>query len=69
VVYLPIRATVASRVGTGIPPARGHAVASSKHATAKAGAPRGANIAKVPASSKQQVVREKRGGTPAKKKR
>jgi len=68
VVYLPIRATVAALVGTGIPPARGHVAASSKQA-ARPTAARGANIAKVPASSKQQVVREKRGGAPAKKKR
>lgn len=71
VVYLPIRATVAARAGTGVGVARGHAVAASskRGAPVKASAPRGANVVKVPASSKQQVVREKRGGTPAKHKR
>jgi len=71
VVYLPIRATVAARAGTGVAVARGHAVAVSakRGAPVKVSAPRGTNVVKVPASSKQQVVREKRGGMPAKKKR
>jgi membrane-bound lytic murein transglycosylase D len=73
VVYLPIRASVAARVGTGIRPvAHTPAVSTSRRGAAapsKAAAPRGSNIVKVPASSKQQVVREKRGGTPAKKQR
>jgi membrane-bound lytic murein transglycosylase D len=72
VVYLPIRASAATRVGAGVGvAARGRAVTPGKRggAPVKAAAPRGNNIAKVPASSKQQVVREKRGGTPAKKKR
>jgi len=70
VVYLPIRASSAARVGSGIRPVA-HTVASSKRGAApsKAAAPRGSNVAKVPASSKQQIVREKRGGTPSKKKR
>jgi membrane-bound lytic murein transglycosylase D len=71
VVYLPIRASVAARVGTGVRPVS-HTVAAAPRrggAPSKASAPRGANVAKVPASSKQQVVREKRGGTPSKKKR
>jgi membrane-bound lytic murein transglycosylase D len=73
VVYLPVRATVATRAGTGIRPVQTSHVAASPArrggASSKAAAPRGSNVAKVPASSKQQVVREKRGGTPAKKKR
>ncbi|MGJ7499847.1 transglycosylase SLT domain-containing protein [Variovorax sp. ZT5P49] len=73
VVYLPIRAAVATRVGTGIRPVQTSHVAAAPArrggAPVKAATPRGSNVAKVPASSKQQVVREKRGGTPAKKKR
>lgn len=72
VVYLPIRAAAATRVGAGVSvAARARPVTPGKRggAPVKAAAPRGNNIAKVPASSKQQVVREKRGGAPAKKKR
>jgi membrane-bound lytic murein transglycosylase D len=49
--------------------ARGHAAASSKRssAPAQANTARGKNVVKVPAG--KQVVREKRGGTPSKKKR
>ena len=73
VVYLPVRATVAARAGTGIR-ATSHAAAPAPArrggAPSKSAAPRGAgSVVKVPASSKQQVVREKRGGTPSKKKR
>lgn len=73
VVYLPVRATVAARAGTGIR-ATSHAAAPASNrrggAPSKAAAPRGAgSVVKAPASSKQQVVREKRGGTPSKKKR
>lgn len=71
VVYLPVRATPVAHVGSGAAPARGHAAAAatSKRGGAPAKAPvvRGKNIVKVPAG--QQVVREKRGGTPSKKKR
>jgi membrane-bound lytic murein transglycosylase D len=45
------------------------AVSAKRGAPVKVSAPRGTNVVKVPASSKQQVVREKRGGMPAKKKR
>jgi membrane-bound lytic murein transglycosylase D len=72
VVYLPIRASTAARVGTGVRPVvhtTAAAPARRGSTPVKAAGPRGANVAKVPASSKQQVVREKRGGTPAKKKR
>ncbi len=71
VVYLPIRAPVAARVGTGVRPVSHTAAAAPRRggAPGKAAAPRGAKVVKVPASSKQQVVREKRGGTPAKNKR
>ncbi|MET3475245.1 transglycosylase SLT domain-containing protein [Variovorax atrisoli] len=73
VVYLPVRPTPAARAGTGIR-AVSHAAAPVPNrrggAPSKAAAPRGAgSVVKVPASSKQQVVREKRGGTPSKKKR
>jgi len=69
VVYLPVRAAPAARVGSGAGPARGRATASAKRggSAVKATAARGSNVAK--SSGKQQVVREKRGGTPAKKKR
>jgi membrane-bound lytic murein transglycosylase D len=70
VVYLPVRAAPAARVGAGVAVARGHAaVASSKRggAPAQANTARGKNVVKVPAG--KQVVREKRGGTPSKKKR
>ena len=71
VVYLPVRATPAAHVGSGAASARGRGAvtATSKRGSAPARAPvvRGKNIVKVPASP--QVVREKRGGTPSKKKR
>ena len=66
VVYLPVRAAPAARVGSGAGPAarsnaRGRPVVQVK---------RGSNVSKVPASApSKQVVREKRGGTPSKKKR
>ncbi|WP_398501649.1 LysM peptidoglycan-binding domain-containing protein, partial [Variovorax sp.] len=60
VVYLPVRAAPAARVGSGAGP-RARPVAQVK---------RGSNVSKVPASApSKQVVREKRGGTPSKKKR
>jgi membrane-bound lytic murein transglycosylase D len=71
VVYLPVRAAPAARVGAGVAVARGHAAAASSKrggAPAQASTARGKNVVKVPAGSKQ-VVREKRGGTPSKKKR
>jgi membrane-bound lytic murein transglycosylase D len=70
VVYLPVRAAPAARVGAGVAVARGHAAAAPAKrggAPAQAGTARGKNVVKVPAG--KQVVREKRGGTPAKKKR
>jgi membrane-bound lytic murein transglycosylase D len=68
VVYLPVRAAPAARVGSGAGQARGRATASTKRggSAVKATAARG-SVTK--SSGKQQVVREKRGGTPAKKKR
>ena len=71
VVYLPVRAAAAARVGSGAAPARGQAAVAGKRGggTVKAVAARGTNIVKSPAGKQQQVVREKRGGTPSKKKR
>ncbi len=87
VVYLPVQAARAARVGTGealsvrsqpLTAQRGtgitrtsaavstKAAPSARSATAK-GESRGGKISKVPAASKQTVVREKRGGTPAAK--
>ena len=74
VVYLPVRAAAAARVGTGVrEPAAGgkHAVVTSKRGggvVKTSTAPVRAAPAKATASSKQ-VIKEKRGGTPAKKKR
>ena len=70
VVYLPVRAAPAARVGAGVAVARGHAAAASSKrgaAAAQSSQARGKNVVKVPAG--KQVVREKRGGTPSKKKR
>ncbi len=70
VVYLPVRASATAHVGSGEAPARGRA--SSKQArggAVKTVAARGSQVAKSSASSKTQIVREKRGGTPSKKKR
>ncbi|WP_062473109.1 transglycosylase SLT domain-containing protein [Variovorax boronicumulans] len=66
VVYLPVRATPAARVGSGAAPARGRgaAVATSK----RGGAPVKA-AARGSSSAKQAVVRQPRGGTPSKRKR
>lgn len=58
IVYLPVRAAVSARVGTGTPRGVG----------AKA-PPRKGLISKTPVAAKQAIVREKRGGTPAKSKR
>jgi membrane-bound lytic murein transglycosylase D len=70
VVYLPVRAAPAARVGSGAGPARGHAAVGKRGGGAvKAVAARGTTIVKTPAGKQQQVVREKRGGTPVKKKR
>ncbi|MDQ7954404.1 MAG: transglycosylase SLT domain-containing protein [Pseudomonadota bacterium] len=74
VVYLPVRAAAAARVGTGVrAPAAGgkHAVVTTKRGggvVKTSTAPVRAAPPKAAASSKQ-VVKEKRGGTPAKKKR
>ncbi len=68
VVYLPVQAARAARVGTGI--TRTSTTLSTKttsnarSASAK-GESRSSKITKVSAASKQTVVREKRGGTPA----
>ena len=80
VVYLPVRASHTASVGTGEAPARGRAQIVTAHrgggttkpvavATGAGGRSRDGKVSKTPASSKQQVVREKRGGTPSKKKR
>ncbi|MEP6722528.1 MAG: transglycosylase SLT domain-containing protein [Variovorax sp.] len=77
VVYLPVRASRTASVGTGEAPARGRAQVVTAHRGGGTTKPvavvtsaRGkAKVSKTPASSKQQVVREKRGGTPSKKKR
>ena len=78
VVYLPVRAAPAARVGTGTAQlvraerAERNAGKGGNRAVAPAAsAPRaGKNAAsKVPASSKTAVKREPRGGTPSKKKR
>ena len=73
VVYLPVRAAPQARVGSGAAPVRGHAavaaVGKRGGGPVKAVAARGGNIVKTPAGKQQQVVREKRGGTPSKKKR
>ena len=78
VVYLPVRASRAASVGTGEAPVRrGRAtVVTSQRgggtakpvAVVRGAAGKSAAPSKKPASDKQ-VVREKRGGTPAKKKR
>ncbi|MBT2334649.1 transglycosylase SLT domain-containing protein [Variovorax paradoxus] len=70
VVYLPVRAAAEARVGSGAGSARGRAVATTARrgsSPVKAVAARGVNVVKSPAG--KQVVREKRGGTPSKKKR
>jgi len=71
VVYLPVRAAPEARVGSGAAPVHGHAAVAGKRSggAVKAVAARGTTIVKSPAGKQQQVVREKRGGTPAKKKR
>jgi membrane-bound lytic murein transglycosylase D len=58
VVYLPVRAAMSARVGTGTPRGVG----------AKAPARKGL-VSKTPAAARQPIVREKRGGTPARSKR
>jgi membrane-bound lytic murein transglycosylase D len=81
VVYLPVRAAPEARVGSGTGrllradhvhnvSARGahHAPVSKSAARTSARSSSKSAISKVPASSKQ-VVREKRGGTPTRKKR
>ncbi|MBD9665720.1 membrane-bound lytic murein transglycosylase D [Variovorax paradoxus] len=70
VVYLPVRAAPEARVGSGAARAHGRAAVADKRggSQVKAVAARGRNVVvKTPAS--KQVVREKRGGTPSKKKR
>ncbi|MDM0057865.1 transglycosylase SLT domain-containing protein [Variovorax fucosicus] len=80
VVYLPVRAAHTASVGTGEAPARGRVQIVTAHrgggttkpvavVTGAGGRSREGKVSKTPASSKQQVVREKRGGTPSKKKR
>jgi membrane-bound lytic murein transglycosylase D len=58
IVYLPVRAAMSARVGTGTPRGVG----------AKAPARKGL-VSKTPAAARQPIVREKRGGTPARSKR
>lgn len=70
VVYLPVRAAPEARVGTGAARAHGRTSVADKRggSQVKAVAARGRNVVvKTPAG--KQVVREKRGGTPSKKKR
>jgi len=62
VVYLPVRAAASARVGTAAN------TGTPRGVGAKAPARKGL-VTKTPAATKQAIVREKRGGTPAKSKR
>jgi len=76
VVYLPIRAARAASVGTGTATSRGGAIVkrpggSASKTVVTTSRDAASKVSKVSrtASTKQEVVREKRGGTPSKKKR